>query len=249
MSEENQNPVLEYGNEAVQKPADAALGYGNSAVQYKGKKTSSPKKSTPGKKVVILSGGYKGYKSEADEIKAMETRWFPNTADFKAAANKLQQHDVWSAKKVDNFFAALNQYKKISKITFLGHGSSSGMALSGEPGDLDEEITEEKLDTWNQWINENIVPKLDANATIEIYACHAGQGVGQPYLKKVANTFHRCVTSFAQEVFVQEPEVDKDKLKILNRPGGVADNRSDAKAGNWQTLKQMPPPLPPVCPD
>jgi hypothetical protein len=246
MTEENQNPVLEYGNDAVQKPADAALGYGNSAVEYKDKKNPKPKKSTPGKPVVIISGGYGGYKSQADEIKAMEVKWYPNTADFIVAAKKIQQ-DVWGAKKVDNFFAVLNRYNKISKITFLGHGSSSGIALSGEPGDLQDELTVQELEKWNQWIKDNIVPKLDPNATIDIYACRAAQGLGQPYLKAIANSFERCVNSFTEEVAFQLPEADKDKSKIVNRPGGVA-TISDAKAGNWKKLSEIKPPIS-VCPD
>jgi hypothetical protein len=249
MPEENQNPVLEYGNDAVQKPADAALGYGNSAVEYKdkGKKTPNPKKSPPGKQVVIVSGGYGGYKSDADEIKAMETKWYPNTADFIVAARKIQQN-VWGAKKVNNFFAVLTKYDKISKIIFLGHGSSSGIALSGEPGDLQDELTIDELSKWNQWVKDNIVPKLDAGATIEIYACHAAQGLGQPYLKAIANSFERCVNSFAEEVAFEYPELDKDKSKIVKRTGGVA-TISDAKAKNWKyKLTDVKPPVS-VCPD
>jgi hypothetical protein len=49
MQEEQQSPVLQYGNDAVQKPADAALAYGNSAIEYKDKKTPNPKKTKPGK--------------------------------------------------------------------------------------------------------------------------------------------------------------------------------------------------------
>jgi hypothetical protein len=152
----------------------------------------------------------------------METKWYPNTKDFTVVAQKIQNHDIWGAKKVNNFFAALAKYDKISHIIFLGHGSDSGIALSGEPGDLQDELTMAELNEWNQFIKENIVPKLDSNATIDIYACHVANGVGQDFMKAMATAFERCVRSFKEEIAFKFPDVDKAKATIVKRIGEVA---------------------------
>jgi hypothetical protein len=238
MNPPDQDPdFLQYGDEAVERPISSVLDSSATAdpMQKGGKKKKQVR--TQGKTVILVAGGFDGYNSEAEEIEAIKStkidRWEPHSADFRATArfSTGESHPITTSA---GFFEQLQGTQgKIARIVFIGHGNQSMLGLSGTRGEMGIQFTQwlddSALDENQSTIVQSIQPKLDKNATIDIFACHVG--VTPEFMKKIAVTFNRCVRGFSGPVFWQAP-INDEGTKITNRGLVSSDNDHFVKGIN-----------------
>jgi len=242
--------VLTYGDRAVDDTADAVLD--DRALELGGpgggRKKRPTKKKPSGVVVVIVAGGFPGYASEKDEIADMgANRWLPHTEDFKETAGP----GFWEATNVSYFLGAINkQTKTIARVVFIGHGSPTGLGLSGKRDGsvtrftekLDADALDENQDTIRQ-----LAAKLHPDATIDLVCCDVG--LGQSFIKRMANSFGRCVRAFQGAVYWEHP-LNETKTAIANRGRTSSDNRSFKKgyAHLAYSVTVCPEPSPQLAP-
>lgn len=208
MPEGNQNPVLEYGNQAVnkpvedvvQKPSEAAIGKADNVVELKGEKGKAASESA--RPLIIIAGGYSGYKSPEIEIDHIKIRnWVPNTVDFETTARETGIV-FSSAHTANEFFNILSEFTGyISKIIFIGHGNRKALGLAGDAegvGMFTEKIDSETLIDFDDKIKNKIRPKISPGAEFVIIACKAA--AEQKLVQSISDSFGIVVRAYSEPV-------------------------------------------------
>lgn len=132
----NENPVLEYGNDAVQvpvndvvqKPSDTALGYGNSVlVAQAPKPTAKKKQPVPQLKkaaTIMISDG-----TESDNFKKFMGLFASHTV-------KIQSSSLLFVNSWEELVKKLQEYEHIEKLVLFTHGIPGGIGIGHEFEDL-----------------------------------------------------------------------------------------------------------------
>jgi hypothetical protein len=238
------NGVLSYG--------DKALSYGDEAVKnrvtdYDNVLMPTKKGTSPGKLVLIVANGYSGYKTVGDEIAALEGGyWLPHTQDFLATAADSGINEPEGASTANEFFAALQGVSgKISRIVFIGHGSSTALGLSGTPLDFfGETLDSNDLKSWQEDIDRTIKPKLNKDAKIDLIACN--DHAGKAFVKDMANALGICVRYFPEAV-MWCVSYDETKKVITGRgrlgpQSRVGDSKNCSQSVWYEGVKKLIPP-------
>jgi hypothetical protein len=235
--------VIRYGYEAVQRPIGAVLDDGVTAKPTKQKKGEGV--GGGGQTVVLVAAGFGGYSDEAEEIEAIKSsQWVPHSADFKATA-EFTTRGYFEVFRASEFVGALgeNTTGKIGRIVFIGHGCSTHLGLSGHREGavtrFSQSFTVSDLENYHDYVLEKIQPKLDPDAVIDLVACESG--IGKAFTEKLAATFNRCVRGFKGPVFWEHP-INDEKTKIVNRGRVSSDNQNFHNGISGLAFD------PPICP-
>lgn len=171
-----QNDVLQYGYDAVQKPIDAVLNYSG---------TPTPMSSGSGSLVVLVAGGFKRYANEEEEKQDLDQdkEWKgPNTVDFEATAYQTSGigNNYTPVSNEAQFVGTLQRAGNISRIVYIGHGSSSGLSLGG--GSFDKYSLQNP-----QYSKIFEAIKNNKPSSIDLISCFGG--ISSDFTKLLAKTF------------------------------------------------------------
>jgi hypothetical protein len=213
---EQEQRILGYGNEAVNRPIDAILDDAVAAdpLQKGGKKKRKIdrcKASAGGSTLVIVAGGWK-YATVEDEIFAIKPghQWKPTTADFKRMAEMEGDKPLLASSPEEFFKHIANQPDgSVGRVVFIGHGGS-GIVFSGDAGGFNggKQLGAGDLPGFQADIDNKIKPKLRPNAKIDLVTCYVGGN--KQFMDALTNAIDRCVRGFTSAVEVRKPAV-KDK--------------------------------------
>jgi Domain of unknown function (DUF4347) len=231
--------VLEYGDRAVDDIADAVLD--DSVLGLAGGKKSPTKKGGGGKLLVIVADGFPPYSDASEELAEIQAnRWHPQTEDFGATAGAVVR-TYSPAKNASEFFGAIAQQARISRLVFVGHGGPGSIGLTGtREGGFYEQLGSDELAA-NAGTIASLITKFDAGATIDLVCCNVA--VSESFVSQLATAFRRCVRAFKSEVFWQHPlNADGTAIDPAERGLTSIDNASFKKGF---THLKFPDP---VCP-
>ena len=170
---------------------------------------------------MIVAGGFPGYGSEKAESAAMGANsWEPGTRDFIAAGEGVQ-----AGKHCSRFFRLSEaQPGTIRRVVFIGHGNPSVLGLSGGLNEMGAMHFSETIDTKSSLRKPRSNPadrcEAGPDVTIHLVCCNTAghMGASQSFLKKMANSFGRCIRGFKGSVFWDYPINDQTKeLEEANR--------------------------------
>lgn len=235
---ESYEPVLQYGQQAVQAGQTALSGGGR----------AQPSGST---QIVIIAGGFHGAPDAATEIERVDAgRWMPSTVDFEETGAQ-SRGQRFAASRAEEFFGPLAKASgRIGRIAVIAHGYNKGIGLSGDStGQFSEVIDTAKLAEWQQTIDGQVKPKLGSEATLDIYACEVG--IGEGFQKALAQSLGICVRAFSEEVawcieFNREPKKITSRGRICPRSAVVAN--TPCSSSPWHKgVDGLVPPVR-VCP-
>jgi len=200
--------------------------------------------------VIIVAGGFEQTVSDEQLAELLHgsprPRWTPVTNDFKRTAWDTQDSNVYSATSDNEFFGVLQKFPdRIGRIVFIGHGGSGALGLSPSGGTLDAD----SIARWQVSIDQQIKPKLAAGATIDLFSCEAGGGVG--IMQALAAAFGVCVRRYATALnwCVYSPP---DSNLITSRGRWIAGSTDqadpDCDAPEWNKGVAVAVPPVNVCP-
>jgi len=215
-SSDQEQRILQYGDDAVERPLDAILNDSSVAEPFQKSKRKKRKKAT-GKLVLITANGYGGFDSKSKEINALEGgSWLPHTEDFNNTASHTRGKIHFGASNADEFFGALQSVKgNISRIVFIGHGSPGHLGLSGDPLNFfGETLDSNDIERWRGDINTSIKPKLLKNAKLDLVACNLA--VSGDFMAKLSKALGVCVRAFNEPV-LWCTTYNKEQQTIISR--------------------------------
>lgn len=187
-----QADILKYGDDA-KRYGEKALGYPDADAYARGSKSYI---------LVIFAGGYNTYGADISrEINDIKIgRWYPHTKDFEKTADFINSKNKVIVKDKDGFIGAFLTFKgKISKVVFIGHGSSTSLGLSGDSSSFfSEEFNAGAISAYQQVIDDKIKPLFTEDASFEILSCNAG--AGKAFVTAIAKGFGITVKAFNQEL-------------------------------------------------
>jgi hypothetical protein len=212
-----------------------------------------------GKTIILVSGGYDEYGSEADEAKLLHTqpsRWQPGTKDFLQTAWDSGAGKPYKAMDAKHFFGPLREEAgPFGRIVFIGHGGHALLRFSGHSFITTEGLDTDSVPAWAPTIDEEIKPKLTPATTIDLYSCNAAEG-SAAIMMALAAAFGVCVRGYGGGiewcVSSHFDENDPNGGRITSRgrwvaPGVAADNRN-CNAPEWNHGVASATPPEKVCP-
>lgn len=204
-------PALSYGNEAVQQPAHAALGYGDTAVENPVVKSDKSPPKVPAqqpKELIIIGNGYQKYQKISDEINAIKVdKHLPQNDEMNRTAKDIG-NNIHKVIDAEGFFRTLVKEKgPLNNVVWIGHGNESELLpsmripLNNQGRGTTKSISAKDFNDFTKTSDkkrQEIVAKLTPEAEIFLISCSFSQK--EDFKKTVANFFQRCVNSFEEEV-------------------------------------------------
>jgi hypothetical protein len=163
--------------------------------------------------VVLVAGGFPGYATEEDEIRAItRLKWHPQTPDFELTAAAEGSYKLVSTP--DEVIDALTTGSPISRIVIISHGSPLQLGLGG---DADFMISGYRQTLNADFLKDESVKErikritLKAGATLDIIACNVA--LGKDFMEALANAFNCPVRAFKMPIIWEHP-ISNDGKKI-----------------------------------
>jgi hypothetical protein len=238
---------------------EAILGYGDVATKDRvtdyealaaGKK--APPKKARGSELVLVAAGFPGYANAGDEIQRLKDHsWFPNTPDFLATAEASTKSKPLGAGNASQFFGALRAAKgPIARLTLIGHGSPTGLGLSGDTwAHSDQILAPSDLVAWKTEI-EAQRKKFSPGATIDIVACTLA--VAGDLARHLAAAFGVGVRAFSEGIawcvkFTQDGQIlSRGKVACISDVTLEVERDCDHKVWKSKVNElKFPPPIRP----
>lgn len=174
--------------------------------------------------LIIASGYANNYGGEGAEWGyAKQGVWFPTTTDFRVTA--ASSHGTGEAKSLGQLIDLIAAKKpgSIDKLGLMGHASEELFSLAGKvltsrnnieffaSGNIHPITIKDNLQKITA-----VQDRFTKDATITLFACHAG--AGNKLMDALSSAFNRCVLAFANEiVWCIKPDAAGKKIVLRGR--------------------------------